>query len=345
MKKILLSTLIAINGFALAEDPCNPCPDLPYPKLENCRCYNMFGFGEFLYWRYDSSNLAYGRTGVGVAGANQVNVTETGEGLYPKFPYDPGYRVGVGVKFGRKKKFDLVAMYTWLYTNPSDSVTGAPLTNFIPLNWFNSTTTALNTYTRASNALNLHLNYVEVQSGYGFGINRYLALRPYIALSSYIMKGDLHARYDYTTPLGVAQISKTEGSCSSWSIGPKMGMDFVYRLTDNWGIFTNFNITQQFSHITMRTVQTQELTGTNVQTVLQRGKLTQVRNTGLFALEIGPTWDEWFCDNKYHVYVRATFGGSTLAGGEHISFLNNNNVNANINGEIRGLSVRGLLEL
>lgn len=342
MKKLALSSIILLSGFVFADEPCCIPPEKPFPKIQNCRDYNLWGVGEFIYWRFSAPNLAYARSGAG-----NVAVTGTGTSFLPDFDYDPGFRVGMGIKFGPNKAFDIVAYYTWLHSHPKGSVSGSPITNsFVPNNWLNSATLATNLYTLASLDLNLHFNYAEVQSGYSFGINRYFGLRPYVALTSYIFDGDLHAHYEFTTP-GAApafHINKTHGDCDSWSIGPKVGIDFVYHVTENWGLFTNFNITQQITHIEMTSIETDQVPATGANLVIQNGRLEMNRNIGLFGLEIGPTWDEWFCDYTYHVYVRATYGASNLANGANLSFLNNSNLDIGVNGEFRGLNVRALFE-
>lgn len=345
MKKILLSTIILLNGAAFAVDPSMQCCipyEKPFPAIQNCRDYNLMGFGEFIYWRFSAPTFAYARSGVDDAG-----VTETGTAFLPNFKYNPGFRVGVEIKYGAKKAFDLVAQYTWLYSNPHSSISGSPIGNaFTPDNFLNSPTLDTNTYTFASLKLNLHFNYAEIQSGYSFPINRYFALRPFIALTSYIFEGDLRAQYEFTsTPApDTFEIAKTHGKFNSWSIGPKTGLDVIYHITENWGIFSNFNITQQITNITAKSIQITETPATGESIIVQNGRLQQLRNIGLFGLEIGPTWDEWFCCDKYHVYVRATYGASTLTAGANLSFLNSSNLDLGVNGEFRGLNVRGLFE-
>ncbi len=342
MKKLALSSIVLLSGVAFANEPCCIPPEKPFPKIQNCRDYNIFGIGEFIYWRFSAPNLAYARSGAN----NTVAITAPGTTFLPDFDYDPGFRVGMGIKFGPNKAFDIVGYYTWLHSNPKGSVSGSPIGNgFVPNNWLNSATLATNSYTFAGVDLKLHFNYVEVQSGYGFAINRYFALRPYIALTSYIIDGDLDAHYEFTTPgAAVFHIGKTHADCDTWSIGPKTGIDFVYHVTENWGIFSNFNITQQITNDKLSLIETDQVPATGANIVIQNGRLEQNRNIGLFGLEIGPTWDEWFCDYTYHVYVRATYGASTLTGGANLSFLNNSDLDIGVNGEFRGLNVRALFE-
>lgn len=338
-----LQLFILLGLVLFAEDPC-AAPDKPFPKVQNCNCYNLYPIAEFLYWRFSSPNLVYGRTGVGVKGAVESAVTD-GTSYLPDFDYKPGFRVGLGMKMGPSKAFDLVGLYTWYYFNPEGSISGAPIANvFLPINFFNSGTSATNSYTFAKLGMNLHLQYAEIQSGYNFSINQYLALRPYIALTAIFVDADLQARYEFTTPGGTFEVGRTKGDCNSWSIGPKTGLDFVTHITENFGIYSNVNITQQISHIHLKTVETEDTPSTGGSFVIQKGHITENRNIALFGLEIGPTFDYWFDCNRYHLYVRATYGASNLNSGANLSFLNNSNQDLVEQSELRGLSVRALLE-
>jgi hypothetical protein len=340
MKKYLTAgTFISATLMAVPSSP-----EKPFPTIQNCRNENIFESGEFLYWRFSSPNLIYGRSGVGVKGAVESAVT-SGTALLPEFDYDPGFRLGLGTRFGPSKLFDLVGYYTWLYSVPLGTISGNQISHsFQPNNFFNSGTAATNVYSLASLALHLHLHIAEVQSGYTFPINRNFTLRPYIALTSYIIAGDLKARYEFTTPTNAFEISKTHGECASWSIGPKTGLDVIYHIKGRFGIFSNVNLSQQISHINMQTEETEEVPATGVKFVIQKGHLTENRNITLFGLEIGPTWDEWFCNYKYHVYFRATFQANNLNAGANLSFLNNQNIDLAMQSEYHGLNVSGMFE-
>ncbi len=339
MKKILCA--IAISGTLVGAESS---PEKTFPVIENGREYNLFGISEFLYWRFSSPELIYGRNGVGgVPGTPEGTVT-SGTVLLPDFTYDPGFRVGLGIKFGPSKAFDLIGYYTWLYSNPSQSASGNAISStFQPTNFFNIITAATNVYSSASLNVHVHLNIPELQSGYTFHINRYFALRPYIALTALIIDGDLRAQYEFTSS-GVFEIGKTHGECNSWSIGPKAGLDVIYNMSFNWGIFFNVNLSQQFTHLVMKTQQTQKVPATGAEFLTQKGHLTENRNITLLSLEIGPSWETWFCKDKYHLYLRATYQGCNLNNGANLSFLNNNNVDLILQTDYRGLNVRALFE-
>ncbi len=350
--KMILSSLLAMGAAALQaaccdESPCSEktvCPEKPYPKVKNCRDYNIVPFADFLYWRFSSPNLVYGRDGVGVRGAAESAVA-SGTSYYPDFEYDPGFKAGLGIKFGPSKAFDFVGIYCWLHSTPEGSISGSPISaTFLPVNFFNSGTAATNSYSYASMGLDLTFNWAELQSGYSFAVNRYLLLRPYIALAAIFIDGDLDAHYEYTTPGLVFHVARTHGKCDSWSVGPKAGLDFFGRATDNWGVYLNVNLTQQISHIRMKTTETQEDPAAGTIFDIQKGRLVENRNIGLFSLEIGPTFDAWLYCDKIPLHLRATYGASNLNGGANLSFLNSNNTDLFEQSEFRGLNVRGLIE-
>src|SRR2546428_7947348 len=98
MKNILLCSILLASS--LYANQCCEQPERPYPKIQNCRDYNVFTFGEFLYWRYSSPNLVYGRDGVGITNSStptEIAVTKTGTSFLPDFDYDPGFREVMGV--------------------------------------------------------------------------------------------------------------------------------------------------------------------------------------------------------------------------------------------------------
>ena len=316
-------------------------------KLQNFKDYNTVVTLDFIYWKFFSSNLLYGRDGIGItnsAPAIEVPVKKTGGSIYPHFPYNPGYRVGLGFKFGPKKAFDLVARYTWLYNTPRGSISESEITtSFLPINWLVNAELAASTYHQASLQSDLHFNFAEIQSGYTFGINRYLSLRPYVALASIVVDATLDVRYAFTTPTNVYQLAKIHGECFSWAIGPRVGIDFSFFLNRHLGLYFNSNWTHQAAQLTSTTKQTQKIPAHNTTFVIQRGKVYQTRSNSYVGLELGPTWDQWFCNERYHLQIRATWQTATL-GGSNLSFLNNNNVDVPVGAEFRGLNLRALFE-
>lgn len=363
MKKRLVTCLLMMTASFAAtaaekkiETPKPEAPkEITWPKIQNCRCNNIFTVGEFLYWRFSSPNLAYGRDGIGLSNSSpitEIPVVKTGTSFFPNFQYDPGFRIGLGAKFGPGKAFDLVGYYSWLRSGANDHVRGGQISaSFLPINFLVSSTIATNSYSFASLDLNLHFNWFEVQSGYSFSPNRYITLRPYVALQAMIVEGDLHARYDYTittasggAPAGTFEIAKTHGDCSSWCIGPRIGLDFILHPTKCLGVFSTVNLTQQSSSIHMRSVATQNRPALGTEFIIQRGKLHANHNVLVAGLELGPTWDQWFCCQRYHLHVRATWSVGNLATGAILSFLNSNNTDIIVGSEFRGLNVRALFE-
>lgn len=348
----LLLLIAASASAAFDRRDCKPTPCPPektWPKLKNCRDSNIFGFGEYIYWRYSSPNLAFGRDGVGLTNAVpvvEVPVHKPGQAYYPDFHYNSGFKAGIGSHFGEKKAWDIVAIYTWLYSNPSRTVTGFN-TSFEPLNFMTSASLAENTYSLASMRMNLHFQWGELQSGYTFSPNRFLSLRPYIALQAIVVEGDLFAQYNYTTPAaagGISEINKTHGHCSSWSIGPRVGLDYIVHMCDTWGIYSNVSWTQQATSLHMKTKEVEELPASGTSFIIQNGRLTAHHNVGIFSLELGPTVDMWFSNDAYRLQIRGTWSVGTLPTGANLSFLNNNNQDIVVGSEFRGFNVRATLE-
>lgn len=356
MKKVISACiLIATTSLAAESIPQASLPKRSWPTIHNHRNYSLFFFGEFIEWRYSSPNLTYGRDGIGLTNAspaNEIEVFKTGTSYYPDFGYNPGFRIGTEIKFGPDRTFDLIGIYTWLHSTSKGHITAEKISaSFVPIDFLTSSTSASNSYSFASLGLNLYFNWIELQSGYTFNPSRYLALRPYLGLLSILVEGDLHARYDFTlttysggAPVGTFEIAKTHGQCSSWSIGPKMGLEFIVHATKNFGIYSHVAWSQQATSIHMKTKETEEQPARGIKFVIQRGKLHANHNVGIFNLELGPTWDQWFCSQKCHLQLRATWIVSTLPSGANLSFLNNNNADIIVGSEFRGYTIRGAFE-
>jgi len=182
-----------------------------------------------------------------------------------------------------------------------------------------------------------------MQLGYTFGVTRYLSLRPYIGIASIVIDGGLHVDYEFTIPSGLHEIAKTHGESFSWSVGPKLGLDFTAHATSNIGLYCGVNFTQQSAQISMKTEQTSEHPADGTVVVLQKGHLSQTRSVPLFGFEIGPVWDQWFCNQRYHIQLRPVWQSSTLGGG-NLSFLNSNNIDIGVGAELRGINIRALFE-
>lgn len=348
-KAIILITLSTLCSTAFShevakEDPCNKESfGSPFPKLQNCRTYNIVAYGELLDWRFASPNVTYGRDGI----ANSFTGTpiiHTGKSYYPKFNYDAGYRTGLIVKFGPGKVFDVEGQYASYQTSPQGHASLAHFSGpFIPLNWFAGSTTT-NTFQFGRSKLNLHFQWMEVRGGYTFVVNPHLGLRPYLAVAGILVDGGLHTKYRFTNAGGTTQTSNTHAKTSSWSVGPKIGLDVNVHFTPNFGIFYNINFSQQASVVKMKTREVVRTPSTGSVFVAQKGRVVEKGNFPLIPMEMGPTYDTWFCDYKYHVQARATYALGNLAVGTNLSFLNNNNQDPLMLSEFRGVNVRFTVE-
>lgn len=309
--------------------------------------YDLFGTAEFIYWRFSSPFLFYGRDGIGLTNSpipQEIPVTKKGTSFFPHFNYRPGFKAGLGIQFGCEKAFDLYARYIWIYSEARGSVSQEDISaSFLPLDWLSSNSLESSTYHTAGMGVGAHSQWIELQSGYTFDINRYLTLRPYIALTSIIVNGGIFVNYFFTPPNGVPEIARTHGECDSWSICPKVGLDVTFHATDHFGIYCNGNILHQTAQINMHTKQRNERPTTGEKFVIQRGELSQKRCGSLVGLEIGPTWDQWFGCDCYHLQVRATWQTMTLSDG-NLAFLGSNNVAIPVGAEFRGFNIRILFE-
>jgi hypothetical protein len=228
------------------------------PQQLPSKDFTTFIYTTFLYWKYTTPNLVFGRDGVGLTNAipeNEVAVTKTGRSFLPHFHYNPGYQVGGGFRFGAKRVFDLTSLYTWMFAHPKRVVEADEISpSFLPINWLTSNSLESASYQRASLEMRANCHYPEVQFGYNFIINSHLNLRPYTALASIIVAGDLKTHYQFTPPGGIKAAARRHGKSFAWSLGPKLGLDFVVLPWKDWGLFSNVNFTHQAVQLKMKTI-------------------------------------------------------------------------------------------
>ncbi len=353
MKKLFcLSACLAIaTAFCDEQKNITPKPvssdHNPRPALQNSRSFNTLISLEYITWKFGVPRLAFGRDGVGITNTSppqEIAIKKSGTIYLPSYHYSPGYRAGVGFRFGPGKAYDLWARYLWLYTNPKKHVSQNHLSGpFFPVNWLASSTLTTSTYQSADANFSLHYQQPEIQAGYTFGVSRYLTLRPYMALTAYILKADYVVKYAFIDSKDVSTTARRKSDSFSWSIGPKIGLDFSFLPTKHFGIFCNVNCTHQAVQLNMTTKQTNRQPATGRSLVIQRGKSDQNRSISLLGLEIGPTWDQWFFKNRYHLQLRVTWQTSTVSDTQ-LSLLNSNNTDTGIGSEFRGLNFRILNE-
>ncbi|MES2272986.1 MAG: Lpg1974 family pore-forming outer membrane protein [Chlamydiota bacterium] len=330
-----------------AEQAPTPPDKNPRPTLQNFRDFNTFTSLDFTYWKFTAPRLAFGRDGVGVTNTpvpQEIAIGAPGTVFLPNYKYTPGYRVGLGFRFGTDKAYDLTARYIWFYTNPKRDLSQDHFSGpFLPVNWLASANLNSSTYRRANVSFQLHYHLSEVQSGYTFGVSRFLSLRPYMALTNYILDATYHLRYEFTDPMDVFEIAIKETASFAWSLGPKIGLDFSWLPTKYFGIYCNVSWTHQAVQLSMHTKQTNWRPGFGEPLVIQRGKSSQLRSASGTGLEIGPTWDQWFAQDRYHLQWRVTWQTSTLPE-TYVSLLNSNNTDLGLGIELRGVNFRALFE-
>ncbi len=332
-KKLFLSSALLVSSLGFA--------DLPEQ-----RSYRTFVTAEFLYWKFTPRGLEFGRDGVGItnsASPQEVEVKKAGTVYFPRSHFQPGYRLGLGFKFGPNQAFDLYARYTWIYSTGKRSVSEDQISaSFLPISWLTSNTPANSIYQFASSHVRIHFHSSEIQSGYTFKINPTLTLRPYAAVTAYFVDAGQRVEYKFTTPSGIFEIARDHAESFSWSVGPKIGLDFILNLPKGFGIFTNGNITHQAGQFTAKAEQTQDREALGQEFVIQKAKVRQQSSFAVVGLEIGPSWDYWFYDRRYRIQLRVTW--QTLTLGNNFVFLNNNDIPIFADATYRGVNFRALFE-
>ncbi len=231
----------------------------PVPRHEN----QLFFEGDFLYWQAKQEGNQYASTGTGftVPGTNDPNtgltpspIDKAGKLYAPEPRFCPGYRAALGLNL-RHGRWDLVSEYTYLYSKAHGSVesddlnTGIlPLFSYTPNNSILSTTMGATTsgalgFVSASKAWwDLHFNTLTLELGRMMQLTRFLSLRPHFGAEGTLQTQNLAVCYkvsSITTPETSLGNNKVLFKQHSWGVGPRMGLDSLWKCWRNLGFYTN----------------------------------------------------------------------------------------------------------
>lgn len=191
----------------------------------------VFLTGDYIYWTAREDGLEFALSGAQIDGSLP---TKAGHKYDPRFRFQSGFKAGVGFSFGHDK-WDSYINYTWLRTQDNhksvDPVSGAPLTNLIPV-------AAEHQYSHLSYASarwNLHFNVIDASLGRNFYISKFLSLRPFFGAKGTWQSQSLHVKYDFTTQPDINSKNKND----FWGIGLMMGVNTAWHFGGTWSLYAD----------------------------------------------------------------------------------------------------------
>ena len=177
----------------------------PSAEPSVCGCVTPFVTADFISWRAQEDGLDFSFNGTSIAGVEAGFLPETasrGTVKSPHFSYEPGFKVGAGLKF-EHDGWDLFAQYTWWRKNTGKHNSKSSLTEKSNGSSYVIATSPLHSAAFAEGELGvggqgsglatpavqkasatwaLHFNVLDAELGRNFWISKYLTLRPFIGM-------------------------------------------------------------------------------------------------------------------------------------------------------------------
>jgi hypothetical protein len=300
-------------------------------------CCDPFITADFIWWKAEEDGLAFAYTG----GAATDASASRGTVYQPKFKYEPGFKVGAGLKF-KHDGWDLYANYTWLRANHRSKSVTAPGSSALFSNYFVQSVAAtvdpIVIDGSASGKWKLHFNVVDLELGRNFWISQWLTLRPHFGLKGSWNHQKFGVSYtDVTTTIGgigtVADYSLNFKQ-HQWAVGLRTGLDTAWYMWKKWCIYGEFAISAMCNHFNDKTseVETSALLAGGSSTTLNskrhsrpvtevlelalglRFETTFHNDDYLFMLQAG--WEEqiWFNENQLFSPFTTSSQNLTLQG-------------------------------
>ncbi len=205
-----------------------------------------FVTGEFLWWRARQEGLAFAASGKAVG---EAVPTRAGHFEEMDFDFEPGFRVGAGVKF-RYDGWDLYGNYTWLFGPQKRArIHGAEGTAGVFSKWFvfvpASPNASLMNLTKASAKWQMNFSTFDAELGRNFDISHRLALRPHIGFKGAWVDQDYRVNYfSDDTAFPTLSHAKLKFDQDFVGFGIRAGMDSAWICSNHWSIFGDLAFTE-----------------------------------------------------------------------------------------------------
>ncbi len=298
---------------------------------------------EFLWWRVQEDGLTFAYSGAAPLTGGDTIAASKGHIHQVKFHYEPGFKVGFGLKF-KHDGWDLYANYTWIRTNFSDTKntvrTSSGSTMYSTYSAFGPIGVGpLAVVEKASGEWSLRFNALDLELGRNYWISPALTLRPHFGMKfSWI---DQEYDLKYNNAVGAIEDGsnyRIYNDQDEFAVGLRTGLDAAWYMWSKWCVFGEFAASALWNDFDVkRKDRTQTPAGVSltsfhssrsshtVTAVLElalglRFETTFHNDDYLFKLQAG--WEEqvWFNQNQMfdpinNVPQNLTFEGLTIKAG------------------------------
>ncbi len=341
-KALLLATIISLPGALNAEDSqYDEC------QFEDCccsfeKCYNFTLSVSGLLWQAHEEGLDYMiKNSAGLA-----FVDDDGSVKRIDFDWDGGVRIAVGYETDCKMGFYL--NWTYFSTDGSDSSTATFPASLFPV--WTIPGSNLTSSTKAEASWRLHLNILDLQMNALFSPCCFLALKPYIALSTAWIDQKFNINSSGGMSRGTAAFVVLDDDIDMkndfWGIGPKFGLETSWFLGCGFSIFGNADISILYGEFDIsqeESVLLEGITPAIIYLDLTKDKFWLSRVNLDFIL--GFKWERTFRDGCYYFAMEAGWENLFFFGQNQLMrFVDDTNpgINIPVKGDltIQGLSVK-----
>lgn len=316
-------TIIACSGFA--ESTQNPKIDYCKASCPSIRPDLKCDVGislsaDFLYWETSQTGTWYGQVAnFHTSIPNPAGGTNNFFGDYknPEYKFDPGVRLS----FGFKPHYDHWQIdLDWTHMNskalgssdlPGVFETSVIIPNplfFVPQILNNNSVNANAIWTSNYNTIDLDINR-EIPLGKYFGLKGHFGLKNLWLNEKYHIFALAAYSAELPDPLTVVN-SESNMVQKIWGIGPMVGLDLSWKVYKGFNLFGKSTFSLVGSHV-KSTVLGQFFNGTEPVVVTA---MTSNFHTILPEIDliVGGEYDISFCDNRYHLTLRAGWELITL---------------------------------
>lgn len=203
---------------------------------------------DFIYWTAREDGLDYAIEGANLNLLNQVPSIPKGKIQNPDWSFDPGFKVGAGLKM-QHDGWDVYANYTWFHNSSHDSLhkpngflPTLPNFLFFLLNLLPNIPNNLG-FESAKQDWSLHFNTIDLELGRAYYISRFLTLRPHVGFKGTWQDQEVRTQYQ----LVVQNLFRIHQHQDSWGIGIRTGLDACWYFIRSFGLYGDFSLTGMWS--------------------------------------------------------------------------------------------------
>ena len=294
MKKWIFVLLMGFMGIATAH-PHEEQPMLYYsddcdikinpnagPRIRGD--WNVFFSADFIYWTVRQDGMFYAVSGAG-ANASGGSVHDI------DWEWEPGFKVALGVNLPHDG-WDMVAEYTWIQSDASDSTSQNAATSTLIPYWLVGGNNSALTHARAS--WDIHYNNLTLDLGRNTYMSQYMKLRLFAGLHAAWIDQDYSATFTQID----GQINKLNLDQDFWGIGLRAGLNNAFQFTKNFSFFADLAASILWGQFDVD--RTEKTTVNNVTTkVLDTGAKPHTAEPVL-DLQAGFRYDGWMSQDRFH---------------------------------------------